>query len=156
MQLQRLLIAALAGPLVIASARLVAAQRPGTVEIGAFGQFTRTDAAWEVKNGGGAGGRLGVFLTSHLELEAVASFSSFTNEPPRASGSSSEQTFNGQFTYNLPFGVGGRTHHLLLEAGAGAERFAGHNDFSAPLGGGLRIAVSDAVALRLDGIVEYV
>jgi len=132
------------------------AQSAGTVEIGAFGQFTRTDAAWHVKNGGGAGGRLGVFLTSHLELEAAASFSSFTNEPPRASGSSSQQTFNGQFTYNIPFGVGGRTHHLLLEAGAGGERFASHNDFSVPLGGGLRIALSDALALRFDGIVEYV
>jgi peptidoglycan-associated lipoprotein len=153
---QRLLIAVLAGSVVIASARGLAAQSPGNVEIGGFGQFTRTDAAWQVKNGWGAGGRLGVFLTSHLELEADASFSSFTNEPPRATGSSSEQTFNGQFTYNIPFGAGGRTHHLLLEAGAGAERFASHNDFSVPLGGGFRFALSDALALRLDGIVEYV
>jgi len=141
---------------VVSAGGRLAAQKPGNVEIGAFGQFTRTDAAWEVKNGGGAGGRLGVFLTSHLELEADASFSSFTNEAPRASGSTSAQTFNGQFTYNIPFGVGGRTHHLLLEAGAGAQRFGGHNDFSVPLGGGLRIALGDMVALRFDGIVEYV
>jgi peptidoglycan-associated lipoprotein len=156
MHSQRLFIAVLGGSIVVASAVRASAQSPGLVEIGGFGQFTRTDAAWEVKNGGGAGGRLGVFLTSHLELEAAASFSSFTNEPPRPSGSSSEQTFNGQFTYNIPFGLGGRTHDLLLEAGAGGERFAGHNDFSVPLGGGLRIALSDIVALRFDGIVEYV
>src|SRR5215213_3275084 len=132
------------------------AQQPGNVELGGFGQYTRTDGAWHVKNGGGAGARLGVFLTSHVELEGIASFSSFTNEPPRATGSSSQQTFGGQFTYNIPFGAGGRTHHLLLEAGAGAERFAGHTDFSAPLGGGLRLGLSDVVAIRFDGIVEYV
>lgn len=153
---QRLFIVVLGGSVTAASAARLSAQSPGTVEVGAFGQYTRTDAAWEVKNGWGAGGRLGVFLTSHLELEAAASSSSFTNEPPRASGSSSEQTFNGQFTYNIPFGAGGRTHDLLLEAGAGGERFAGHNDFSVPLGGGLRVALGDVVALRFDGIVEYV
>jgi peptidoglycan-associated lipoprotein len=153
---QRLLIAVLAGSAVAAFAAELAAQSPGNVEIGGFGQFTRTDAAWQLQNGWGGGGRLGVFLTSHLELEADASFSSFTNEPPRAAGSTSAQTFNGQFTYNIPFGVGGRTHHLLLEAGAGGERFAGHNDFSVPLGGGLRVALGDVVALRFDGIVEYV
>ena len=159
MHSQRLLIAGLAASVVASialSAGRLTAQSAGNVEIGGFGQFTRTDAAWHVKNGGGAGGRLGVFLTSHLELEAAASFSSFTNEPPRLSGSSSAQTFNGQFTYNIPFGVGGRTHDLLLEAGAGGQRFADHNDFSVPLGGGLRIALTDAVALRFDGIVEYV
>jgi peptidoglycan-associated lipoprotein len=153
---RRLLIVVFAGSVVAGSSGGLAAQSPGNVEIGGFGQFTRTDAAWQVKNGWGGGGRLGVFLTSHLELEAAASFSSFTNEPPRAAGSSSEQTFNGQFTYNIPFGAGGHTHHLLLEAGAGAQRFASHNDFSVPLGGGLRIGLSDAVALRFDGIVEYV
>jgi peptidoglycan-associated lipoprotein len=159
MHSQRLLIAGLAASVVTSialSAGRLTAQSAGSVEIGGFGQFTRTDAAWHVKNGGGAGGRLGVFLTSHLELEAAASFSSFTNEPPRLSGSTSAQTFNGQFTYNIPFGAGGRTHDLLLEAGAGGERFANHNDFSVPLGGGLRIALTNAIALRFDGIVEYV
>src|SRR5689334_21621192 len=156
MRSSQLLIAGLAITAVVVGVpnRRLEAQSAGTVEVGGFGQFTRTDAAWHVKNGGGAGGRLGVFLTSHLELEAAASFSSFTNEPPRASGSSSAQTFNGQFTFNIPFGAGGRTHDLLFEAGAGVERFADHNDFSVPLGGGLRIALTDAIALRFDGIVE--
>jgi peptidoglycan-associated lipoprotein len=158
MRSSQLLIAGLAITAVVVGVpnRRLEAQSAGTVEVGGFGQFTRTDAAWHVKNGGGAGGRLGVFLTSHLELEAAASFSSFTNEPPRASGSSSAQTFNGQFTFNIPFGAGGRTHDLLFEAGAGGERFADHNDFSVPLGAGLRIALTDAIALRFDGIVEYV
>ena len=53
-------------------------------------------------------------------------------------------------------GMGGRTHQFLLEAGAGGERFAGHTDFTVPLGGGFRFMLSDAIALRIDGIVEYV
>src|SRR4051812_42320842 len=101
----------------------LAAQSAGNVEIGAFGQFTRVDAAWHTKNGFGAGGRLGVFLGSRWELEGTAAFSSFDNEAPRASGSSSSQTFTGQLNYNLPFGLGGRTHQFLLEAGVGGERF---------------------------------
>jgi peptidoglycan-associated lipoprotein len=149
----RLFAAALAGLVVAAP---VAAQKGGTVEVGGFGQYTIADGAWHVKNGWGAGGRLGAFLNSRWELEGTASFSSFTNEAPRASGSSTMQTFNGQINYNLPFGLGGRTHHLILEAGAGAQRFASHTDFSVPLGGGFRFGLSDALALRLDGIVEYV
>jgi peptidoglycan-associated lipoprotein len=66
------------------------------------------------------------------------------------------QTYNGQINFNLPFGMGGRTHHFLLEAGAGGQRFASHTDFSVPLGAGFRFSVSDALALRFDGIVEYV
>lgn len=149
----RLFVVALAA---LVAAVPVAAQKPGTVELGPFGQYTIADDAWHVKNGWGGGGRLGVFLASHWELEAAAAFSSFTNEAPRASGSSSNQTFNGQINFNLPFGMGGRTHHFLLEAGAGAQRFASHTDFSVPLGAGFRFAVSDALALRFDGIVEYV
>lgn len=133
-----------------------AAQHLGTTEVGAFGQFTRADEAWHTDDGVGLGGRLGVFLNRRWELEGAFSASSFNNQAPRASGSSSSQTFNGQINFNLPFGFGGRTHDVILEVGAGGQRFAGHSDFSAPFGGGLRLHFNDALALRLDGIVEYV
>lgn len=152
MQSHRLLIAAVA----IAAASPLHAQGAGNVELGGFGQFTRTDAAWHVKNGWGGGGRLGVFLTRRWELEGTAAFSSFDNEPPRATGTSSIQTYTGQLNYNIPFGMGGRTHQLLLEAGAGAERFSGHTDLTVPIGGGLRFNLTDVVALRFDGIVQWV
>jgi peptidoglycan-associated lipoprotein len=134
----------------------LAAQKAGSVEIGGFGQFTRADAAWHVKNGYGFGGRLGAFFTPRWELEADASFSTFSTEAPRAAGNISQQTFAGRLTYGIPFGMGGRTHHLLLEGGVGGQRFDGHNDFSLSPGGGFRFMLADAVALRLDGIVEYV
>jgi peptidoglycan-associated lipoprotein len=153
---RRLLMAVVAGSVAAGYGGRLAAQSGGNVEIGGFGQFTRTDAAWRVKNGFGGGGRLGVFLTRHWELEGDFGISSFTNEPPRASGSSTNQTFTGQLTYNIPFGLGGNTHQLLLEAGAGGERFAGHTDFTVPLGGGLRFMLGEHFSLRFDGIVQYV
>ena len=156
MHRQRLIVTALVGAVVTAPWMSLSAQGAGNVEVGGFGQFTRTDAAWRVKNGWGAGGRLGVFLTRHWELEGDVGISSFTNEAPRAAGSSSNQVFTGQLTYNIPFGLGGRTHQMLLEAGAGGQRFADHMDFTVPLGGGFRFMLGDHVALRLDGIVEYV
>lgn len=153
MQPHRLLIgvfsaAAIATPL--------AAQRAGSVELGGFGQFTRVDAAWHVDNGWGGGGRLGVFFTPRWELEGTAGFSNFDNQSPRAAGSSSNQTFTAQLNYGIPFGMGGKTHQFLLEAGAGAQRFASHNDFTVPLGAGFRFMLGEAVALRFDGIVQYV
>ena len=153
MHVARLLMSATLGA---ALASPLAAQRGGSVEIGGFGQYTIVDAAWHVKNGIGLGGRFGVFLNPRWELEAAASFSSFDNKAPRASGTSTNQTFNGQINYNLPFGMGGRTHQFLLELGAGAQRFASHSDFSVPMGAGLRFSLSDVLALRFDGIVEYV
>ena len=153
MHVPRLLKSALMGAVFAAP---LAAQHAGSVELGGFGQYTIVDNAWHVKNGLGAGGRLGVFLNPRWELEAAAGFSSFTNESPRASGSSTNQTFNGQINYNLPFGMGGRTHQFLLELGAGAQRFASHSDFSVPMGAGFRFSLTDVVALRFDGIVEYV
>src|SRR5262245_39974142 len=100
----------------------LAAQQRGSVEVGGFGQYTRADGAWNVKSGPGVMGRLGVFVTPRVSLEADASFSNFTNAAPRPSGKTEQQTFAGRAVYNLPFGLGGRTHHLLAELGAGVQR----------------------------------
>jgi peptidoglycan-associated lipoprotein len=156
MKSQRLISTALFSAAVALPVGSLAAQSAGNVELGIFGQFTRTDGAWQTKNGFGVGGRIGYFVTRRWELEGDFAASSFDNEPPRASGSSSNQTFTGQINYAIPFGMGGRTHDFLLEAGAGGEKFGGHTDFTVPLGGGFRFMLSDAIALRIDGIVEYV
>jgi peptidoglycan-associated lipoprotein len=156
MKSQRLISTALLSAVVALPVGSLAAQGAGNGELGVFGQFTRTDGAWQTKNGFGIGGRLGYFVTRRWELEGDFATSSFDNRPSRGSGSSSNQTFTGQINYGIPFGMGGRTHQFLLEAGAGGERFAGHSDFTVPLGGGFRFMLSDAIALRLDGIVEYV
>lgn len=150
---QRLLIAGLVS---LSAAAPLVAQSAGNVELGGFGQFTRADAAWQVKNGLGFGGRLGVFLNSRWSLEGDASVSTFDNKASRGTGTSDQQTFAGRIVYNLPFGMGGRTHQFLLEPGVGAQRFNGHSDFSFNPGAGLRFNLTDLLALRFDGIVEYV
>jgi len=154
MRTQRLAVASIV--LALVNSVEAAAQKLGTTELGVFGQFTRADEAWHTGDGFGFGGRLGIFLNRRWELEGAFSTSSFDNKAPRPVGSSSVQTFNGQINFNLPFGLGGQTHDLILEGGAGGQRFASHTDFSAPFGGGLRIHFSNAVALRLDALVEYV
>jgi len=151
---QRLFVAGLIGSMMVAAP--LAAQKGGTVEVGGFGQYTHADAAWHVKSGFGAGGRLGVFLTPRWALEADASASSFTNEAPRAAGNTSQQTFAGRLMYNIPFGMGGSTHQFMLGAGVGGQRFGGHTDFSASPDVGLRFMLGNVVALRFDGLVEYV
>lgn len=154
MRTQRLAVASIV--LALVASVEAGAQKAGTTELGVFGQFTRADEAWHTDNGFGLGGRLGVFLNRRWELEGTFSASSFNNQAPRASGSSSVQTFSGQLNFNLPFGLGGQTHDLIFEGGVGGQRFGGHSDFSVPYGGGLRLHFTNAVALRLDGIVEYV
>lgn len=156
MHSHRLLAAVVAGSLVAGTSGVARAQHGGNVELGGFGQWTRVDGAWLVQNGWGFGGRAGVFLNHRWELEATAATSSFNNLPARGSGSTTNQTFTGQFNYNIPFGLGGNTDQLILEAGAGGQRFGGHTDFTVPLGGGLRFMLGDVVALRFDGIVQYV
>ncbi len=154
MRIRRLAVASFV--LAFISSVEAAAQKAGTTELGVFGQFTRADEAWQTDNGFGLGGRLGIFLNRRWELEGTFSTASFDNKPARGPGTSSVQTFNGQINFNLPFGFAGQTHDLIVEGGVGGQRFASHTDFSVPYGGGLRIHFNNAVALRLDAIVEYV
>ncbi len=154
MRIQRSAVASIVLACIVSAE--AAAQKLGTTEVGVFGQFTRADEAWHTDNGFGLGGRLGVFLNRRWELEATLSDASFNNQAPRASGTSNVQTFNGQINFNLPFGLGGQTHDLILEGGAGGQRFGGHSDFSVPYGGGFRFHFGNAVALRIDAIVEWV
>jgi peptidoglycan-associated lipoprotein len=153
MHRRRLLIAGLVS---LSAAAPVIAQSAGNVELGGFAQYTHADEAWQVNSGFGFGGRLGVFLNSRWALEGDASFSTFDNKASRGSGSSDQQTFAGRVVYNLPFGVGGRTHQFLLEPGVGGQRFNSHTDFSFSPGVGVRLNLSDLLALRFDGLVEYV
>ncbi|MGH7618523.1 MAG: peptidoglycan-associated lipoprotein Pal [Gemmatimonadaceae bacterium] len=153
MSRRRLCVVALVGFVI---ARPSAAQNAGNVEVGGFGQYTHADDAWHVKSGFGLGGRLGVFVTHRWALEGDASFSTFSNQAPRASGNTQQETFAGRLMYNIPFGMGSTTNQFMLGAGVGGQRFAGHSDFSASPDVGLRFVFGNYVALRFDGLVEYV
>jgi peptidoglycan-associated lipoprotein len=97
-----------------------------------------------------------VFLTTRWTLEADASVSTFQNQAPRASGNTQQQTFAGRVMYNIPFGMGSTINQFMLGGGAGGQRFGGHSDFSLTPDVGLRFVFGNHVALRFDGLVEYV
>ncbi len=137
--------------LVLASPAM--AQKQGSVELGGFGQFTIMDTPWALKNGFGVGGRIGYFVTPRWELEADLAMSSLGVEAPRlGSGTKSYQTYAGRLTYNLPW----NGNQILLEAGFGGETVDGGRDFSLSPGLGYRWNLNNTVALRFDGLVEYV
>jgi len=143
----------LAAGFVLSVAVPVGAQTAGSIEIGGFGQFTRADSLWRVKDGAAAGGgRFGVFLSPLWELEADVSVARFTNEAPRPAGNTSQQTFAGRLNFNIPIGIG----HILLGAGAGGQRIEGKTDFSVSPGAGVRFMLGPYVGLRFDGLVEWV
>jgi hypothetical protein len=118
MHSQRLMVAVVAGSVAAGFSGQLGAQSGGNVELGGFGQYTSSDGAWRVKNGYGGGGRIGVFLSRHWELEGDVGISTCTNEPPRASGNSSNYVFTG-LTFNIPVGP-----PTVARGGAGDERFA--------------------------------
>ncbi|MDE3173124.1 MAG: peptidoglycan-associated lipoprotein Pal [Gemmatimonadota bacterium] len=137
--------------LVLASPAM--AQKQGPVELGGFGQFTIMDTPWALKNGFGVGGRLGYFVTPRWELEADFGLSSLGVKPPRlGSGTKSYQTYAGRITYNLPW----NGNDVLIEGGFGGESVDGGRDFSLSPGLGYRWNLNNTVALRFDGLVEYV
>lgn len=65
--------AAVVALVALASARL-SAQDPGTLELGAFGRFTRFDHSLGLDNSFGGGGRLGVFVAPGLALEGTGGY----------------------------------------------------------------------------------
>jgi outer membrane protein OmpA-like peptidoglycan-associated protein len=56
------------------SATTLPAQVPGTLEIGAFGRFTRFDRSLGLDNGFGGGGWLGVFVAPGLAIEGAGGY----------------------------------------------------------------------------------
>jgi peptidoglycan-associated lipoprotein len=138
---------------VLSVAAPLGAQTAGSIEIGGFGQFTRADTLWHVKDGAAAGGgRFGVFLSRLWELEADVSVARFANDAPRPVGNTSQQTFAGRLNFNIPIGIG----HIILGAGAGGQRFEGTTDFSVSPDVGVRFMLGPIVALRFDGVMEWV
>src|SRR5947209_6285919 len=57
-----------------ALATTLPAQKAGTLEIGAFGRFTRFDQSLALDNAYGVGGYLGVFVAPGLALEGTGSY----------------------------------------------------------------------------------
>jgi peptidoglycan-associated lipoprotein len=159
-----------------------AAQQPGTLEVGGFGQWTWFDdhagrcttgdpcLDAVAKDGFGYGGRLGVFLTPNWQIEGDGYYSPQDRElteqfcctavrPTEVNASA----FALRLNYNVPLGLMGRQSQFIIGGGAVRTnyKFEGgqpaesiHNYGGSGLVG-LRIGIANRIALRLDGVVDY-
>lgn len=140
---------ALAGFALIHSAHVAEAQRAGTVELGGFLQLDRLDEALRTKRlGGGAGGRVGIFVSPRWQLEADASYTQADPEPPRPTKAQINY-YVGRLNYNIPWGsMPGNA--VILGLGAGGDRVDAHSDLIISPDVGLRAQLASVLALRFD------
>jgi peptidoglycan-associated lipoprotein len=169
------------GPIVWWNSDL-AAPLPGTVELGAFGQWSRFDDNAGrpnaiPKNGIGYGGRVGVFLSDpKWELEGDGYYSPQTNRATvNAANAFNRPTdvnahaFAMRLLYNIPLGnMMGRQSQFIIGAGGTRTSYkfkggnltpAGKDQYTYNYGAsgdvGLRLGIANRTALRLDGVVDY-
>ncbi|HEY0022216.1 MAG TPA: outer membrane beta-barrel protein [Longimicrobium sp.] len=149
------------------------APRAGTIEIGAFGQWTAFDANAGRPNvvpedGFGYGARLGVFFTPRLQLEADGYLSPQDRDPDETfccTGAQPTQVdvsaFALRLNYNFPLAS---LTHFIVGAGAVRTNYAfgggtGPEADSASFGvsglAGLRMALAGPLAIRVDGVADY-
>ncbi len=131
------------------------AQKPLTVELGAFGRFTGFDYSLTLADHWGLGGRLGVFIVPNLAIEATGSFTP-THIDVGPTGDVSYYPFAARVVYNLPF-----TEQTSLLMGAGFL----HNEYSdtrsysdngATALLGVRQQIVPMVSLRIEGVADYI
>ena len=161
---------------------------PGTVEVGAFGQWSWFDDQAGrcttgnpclnvvAKDGVGYGGRLGVFLSDpRWELEGDGYYSPQDRDPTTCLSCDLTQptqvnvsAFALRLNYNFPLGnLMGRQSQFIIGAGGVRTnyRFVGPasvdsvKDYTYNYGAsglaGLRIGIVNRIALRLDGVIDY-
>ena len=167
------------GPIVWWDSELLA-PLPGTVEVGPFVQWSRfDDNAGRTnaipKNGLGYGGRVGVFLSDpKWELEGDGYYSPQTNRAAVTAANAGNRpadvnahAFAMRLLYNTPIGsIGGHQSQFIIGAGATrtSYKFKGGTlsppeqytyNYGATGDVGLRLGLANRVALRLDGVVDY-
>lgn len=145
-------IPAVIAALAALTASPAAGQRPGTVEIGAFGRYTKFDRSLGWDNAFGGGGRLGVFVAPGLALEASAAYVS-VNGP--LNSNIHVVPINARLLYAVPL-----ADQFALLLGAGYVR----NNYTNTTGSwedgasgllGLRFGLADRLALRLEAVEDF-
>ena len=135
--------------------RTLHAQEGGSIDLGAFLQLDKLDAANNTKSvGGGAGGRLGIFFGPRWELEGEGSYSQADPVAPRV-GKATQSYYIARLNYNAPFGsTSGNA--VIISAGAGANRLDGQSNFTLSPEIGLRTQLNSVIGLRFDVLGMFV
>ncbi|HET7232007.1 MAG TPA: outer membrane beta-barrel protein [Longimicrobium sp.] len=162
----------LGGP---AAAQPLATPRTGTIEIGAFGQWTQFDANAGrpdvvPEDGLGYGGRLGLFFTSRLQLEADGYYSPQDRDPDESFCCTGERSTRVnasgialRLNYNFPLaslmqlvvGAGAVRTNYAFDGGTAADADSAITSYGASGLAGLRFVLASALAIRVDGVADY-
>jgi peptidoglycan-associated lipoprotein len=146
-----------------------AAQSPGTLLVGGFGQWTHFDSKWNLDTGFGNsigyGGRVGAFIAPNWNLEAdgvytpaSAKAGTFFLGSGTAGGDVKASALAARLVYSFPLG---NLPSIHIGAGGVLENFRGPNDNSP---GTYQFGVNGlagfnlgfgGVALRIDGLLNY-
>ncbi len=148
-----------------------AAQAPGTLLLGGFGQYTKFDSGLKLENHWGVGGRVGAFFAPNWNLEAENSY----NRPPQQGAGQSGSIWYGpvsaRIRYSFPVANVASFH---IGAGGVISGYAGYEP-DQPTGQtlvevksnkrgynygvegdvGFSIGLGDMAAIRVDGIADY-
>ncbi|MEX2109819.1 MAG: peptidoglycan-associated lipoprotein Pal [Gemmatimonadaceae bacterium] len=148
---------------------------PGTVEIGAFGQWTMFDdnagrLGSVPKDGIGYGGRVGVFLSDpRWQVEGDGYYSPHDNEDESPGAGQADDinahAFALRANYNFPLGnLMGRQSQFIIGAGPVRTSYKFKQEPAADTYGynfggsglvGLRLGVANRTAIRIDGVIDY-
>lgn len=140
------------GVAVLIGAAPAVAQVRGSMEFGAFGSAGSFDSKLGLDNGTGGGGRFGMFLTPRLSLEVDGVAMSAS----RASGFAGSDVNVGMiYGRALWAPVQWSRTSLLLGAGITHVDYAFFESYGFSALGGVRIGFSPSVALRVDGIADF-
>src|SRR5678809_1164325 len=89
-----------------------AAQQPGTLLLGGFGQYTKFDDALKLDNVFGAGGRVGAYFAPNWNLEYENSWNRPEQQGAGQSGKIWYGPVSGRIRYSFPF-AGLAAFHIL-------------------------------------------
>ena len=141
------------GMLVLAGAMPVLAQQAGTVEIGAFGRYTKFESKLNFDNRFGVGGLLGVFVVRNLAVEGDVTY---TRTKSQGGLELRHTPLHARLIYNIP------VHEkaaVLVGAGYVRNLFrANYRETRGGVGGlvGVRFGLGGPLALRLDATGDYI
>lgn len=146
-------LVALLGAIILSSP--VAAQKAGSVEVGAFGRYQIFDRSLDLNNELGFGGRLGIFATRRFELEGDISriSSSFKNG---SGGDVRQVPIHARLIYNQPLSD---AWALLIGAGYVRNEYRENIDgYDEGAGGliGARAMLNNWLNFRIDVTSDYI
>jgi outer membrane protein OmpA-like peptidoglycan-associated protein len=140
--------------LVVGTVTAAGAQSAGSYEISGFSRYTRFDNTLGLEDKFGGGGSLGFFVFRNLELEAEGAYTYRTTDA--LANSVTNLALRGRLSYHVPLAGNG----TAIRMGVGYVRNLYRKDASFDDDGytgvfGLRLGLTPAVGLRLDGTADY-